>query len=355
MTTNQQPSSQPADRPAFCKACGRPNANQHDYINMTLEGKCPRWYAPRCPDAEEDCLRSQAAAIEAQQPGPEPVITGRTHSWLTELLAMVEPGPQRGPASVGQVEAQAKLHATLLAAVEEGRRMTAHLPKPIASVSVSKGGNTIDIYLDNTKDSYGEWIRGEGADITLQREWETGKVVGAHLPLYAKSLIISGEVLPEVAYDLESGAVITWPSEVEAEPPAEPGKLDVPDAWGHWIDSDKNHWWIFGKPGKFMAKCLDPETGMPDDEMPSHRLCELTGLSRGGWSRAIPATDLPAMNDWKYIAELHSLLGKAIGVIIGASMNDDVGDDVRQSLAAIADGLQERLDELRKSAREDRP
>ena len=61
------------------------------------------------------------------------------------------------------------------------------------------------------------------------------------------------------------------------------------------------------------------------------------------------------MNDWKYIAELHSLLGKAIGVIIGASMNDDVGDDVRQSLAAIADGLQERLDELRKSAREDRP
>lgn len=49
---------------------------------------------------------------------------------------------------------------------------------------------------------------------------------------------------------------------------------ELPTHWGHWIDKDGNHWWIFGKPGAFMAQCLDPETGMPDDEIPSHRLQE---------------------------------------------------------------------------------
>ncbi len=63
---------------------------------------------------------------------------------------------------------------------------------------------------------------------------------------------------------------------------------ELPDSWGHWIDRDGNHWWIFGKPGKFMAQCLDPETGMPDDETPNLRLQELTGPV-GGWKKCVPS------------------------------------------------------------------
>ena len=44
----------------------------------------------------------------------------------------------------------------------------------------------------NTKTNhYGDWIKGEGADICLYRDMETNKVVGCHLPLYQKNLIVS--------------------------------------------------------------------------------------------------------------------------------------------------------------------
>lgn len=93
-------------------------------------------------------------------------------------------------------------------AMEESRIFTANLPKPIASVSVSKDGASIDICLDNTKSTYSDWIKGEGADIAIIRDQETNRVVGAHLPLYAKSIVFGGQVLPTLRFNLETGEEI---------------------------------------------------------------------------------------------------------------------------------------------------
>lgn len=67
------------------------------------------------------------------------------------------------------------------------------------------GVKAIDINLDLTSQDYSEWIPGEGADIALMRDMETKKVVGARLPMYAKRLIVGGEGLPTIVFDLESG------------------------------------------------------------------------------------------------------------------------------------------------------
>ena len=74
------------------------------------------------------------------------------------------------------------------AAIEESRKLTEHLPKPIMALWVSGEGDSVDLMLDNTRDTYSDWIPGEGADIGLTREQETKRVYGAHLPLYAKSI-----------------------------------------------------------------------------------------------------------------------------------------------------------------------
>lgn len=92
--------------------------------------------------------------------------------------------------------------------LEESRRLTEHLPKPIASVYVNIEGRSIEVCLDNSKADYGEWIPGEGADITINRDRETKKVTGAHLPLYAKTLVIGGENFPTITIDLATGQLI---------------------------------------------------------------------------------------------------------------------------------------------------
>lgn len=91
-------------------------------------------------------------------------------------------------------------------AIEESRKRTEHLAKPIASVCFSKEGYSLEVTLDNTKSYYGDWIKGEGGDISLYRDQETDKVVGAHLPCYAKTLVIGGN-FPTITIDLTSGKV----------------------------------------------------------------------------------------------------------------------------------------------------
>lgn len=75
------------------------------------------------------------------------------------------------------------------------------------------------------------------------------------------------------------------PSQPAATPDSPP-PADFPDSWGHWIDADENHWWVFGRPDKLMAQCLDPETGFPDAETPMFRLKELSGAALRGWRKA---------------------------------------------------------------------
>jgi len=91
--------------------------------------------------------------------------------------------------------------------LEESRKATEHLAKPIASIDVSKGGRAIEVFIDTQRDYYGDWIEGEGADICLHRERETERVVGARLPCYAKTLMIGGDNFPLITIDLESGKV----------------------------------------------------------------------------------------------------------------------------------------------------
>jgi hypothetical protein len=78
------------------------------------------------------------------------------------------------------------------------------LPKPIASVSYSKDGNALEVTLTNETSCYGDWIKGEGGDICLYRDQATNKVVGAHLPFYAKTLNIGLEY-GCITIDVESG------------------------------------------------------------------------------------------------------------------------------------------------------
>jgi hypothetical protein len=89
----------------------------------------------------------------------------------------------------------------------EMEQRTASLPKPIASVYASSDGNSLDVTLDTTKADYSEWIPGEGGDIGLHRDRDTKKVAGAHLPLYAKTLIVGGSNFEPLYIDLETGAV----------------------------------------------------------------------------------------------------------------------------------------------------
>jgi len=56
--------------------------------------------------------------------------------------------------------------------------------KPCASLWIDKESRRVELLLDSSHSTYGEWIKGEGADICLIRDNETNKVVGVKLPLY---------------------------------------------------------------------------------------------------------------------------------------------------------------------------
>ena len=56
--------------------------------------------------------------------------------------------------------------------------------KPCATLFIDEDSTNVELMVDNSKSTYSEWIKGEGADICLIREDETNKVVGVRLPLY---------------------------------------------------------------------------------------------------------------------------------------------------------------------------
>lgn len=55
--------------------------------------------------------------------------------------------------------------------------------RPCMSLHVNEDGQCVELLLDTNRDTYHEWIPGEGGDIGLVRDFETGKVVGVRLPL----------------------------------------------------------------------------------------------------------------------------------------------------------------------------
>ena len=56
--------------------------------------------------------------------------------------------------------------------------------KACASIWIDKENDRIELLLDSTAATYSEWIKGEGADISLIRCDKTNKVIGVNLPLY---------------------------------------------------------------------------------------------------------------------------------------------------------------------------
>lgn len=103
------------------------------------------------------------------------------------------------------------------AACEQAQQATAHLPKPIASVWVSIEWQALEIRLTTDGSDYSEWIKGEGGDVCLLRDMETHKVVGARLPLYARTLIVScGDA--DVTFNI--------PQKTDGKPPPAENTLD---------------------------------------------------------------------------------------------------------------------------------
>lgn len=56
--------------------------------------------------------------------------------------------------------------------------------KPYASLWIDKDSDRVELTLDTSSSTYNEWIKGEGADISLIRCDKTHKVIGVNLPLY---------------------------------------------------------------------------------------------------------------------------------------------------------------------------
>jgi hypothetical protein len=56
--------------------------------------------------------------------------------------------------------------------------------EPVATLWIDKDSDRVELILDTSACVYHEWIKGEGADISLVRCSKTNKVVGINLPLY---------------------------------------------------------------------------------------------------------------------------------------------------------------------------
>ena len=63
--------------------------------------------------------------------------------------------------------------------VEESKKY-----KACASIWIDKENARVELLPDTSAATYSEWIKGEGADISLIRCHKSNKVVGVHLPLY---------------------------------------------------------------------------------------------------------------------------------------------------------------------------
>lgn len=115
--------------------------------------------------------------------------------------------PSKSPAACELPTGPETLAAFIKQAIAESEILNADVPRPIAGVHFSKEGKSLDVTLDNSLSTYGDWIEGEGADISITRDQETHKVAGAHFPLYAKTLVIGGSNIETLRFDLETGSM----------------------------------------------------------------------------------------------------------------------------------------------------
>lgn len=63
--------------------------------------------------------------------------------------------------------------------------------EPCATLWIDKESDRVELVLDTAVCTYGDWIKGESADVSLVRCGKTNKVVGINLPLYQTKLSFS--------------------------------------------------------------------------------------------------------------------------------------------------------------------
>jgi hypothetical protein len=88
-----------------------------------------------------------------------------------------------------------------------GALIAAEVP-PSTTVCIDEEGKAVELFTDNKVSYYGEWIKGEGADICIYRERQTEKVIGVRLLLRYENLIVGR---------------IKKPAALAASEPAQPG------------------------------------------------------------------------------------------------------------------------------------
>lgn len=92
---------------------------------------------------------------------------------------------------------------TIETAMEYLARVNVVSVGPCMSLHVSKEGRAVILQLDNTCGrDISECIPGEGADISISREIDTGRVVRVRLPLYQERLVVSGEGMKTVMFQV---------------------------------------------------------------------------------------------------------------------------------------------------------
>lgn len=62
--------------------------------------------------------------------------------------------------------------------------------EPCMSLCVDQDSRSVELILDTSVSTYGEWIDGEGANICLLRCQDTKRVVGVRLPLMRENLAV---------------------------------------------------------------------------------------------------------------------------------------------------------------------
>ncbi len=93
---------------------------------------------------------------------------------------MDDDSASEGPAQIGD-----SLAKFLLEAEEKAKKN-----KTCMAIYVCQESHSVELLLDTGVSTYGDWIKGEGADICLIRCQETHKVYGVRLPLYNERLLV---------------------------------------------------------------------------------------------------------------------------------------------------------------------
>lgn len=174
--------------------------------------------AARANPPAEDYAEQIAADVQAK-------VVGMSYPWHSENIANIvraairanppdRPIPEPLPAEPAE---PAENFATAIKQADEESKQH----EPCMSLQVCEEGQTVELYLDTSANTYSEWIPAEGGDIGLMRDQESKRVMGVRLPLYCNNLAVFHEG------PLRINAWFKKESEPEPEQAGESVRLDT--------------------------------------------------------------------------------------------------------------------------------